>query len=173
MNMIIFLLCQLTSLTHTLMCQNYQQFTRHFMLQLTCRTFTFSWPIMLQNKPHTEPATVLITDYFAQKMWPKRFIQEEFIIITTTNIIHKEHSKVIICTWMVTLLQQYYIIFIIRRIHAMSFIICNWCLVNSSTSRYSLYVSTFMCSPQDKHGCGNSSPTCNKIMCYATTHLNV
>lgn len=155
------------------MCQNYQQFTRHFMLQLTCRTFTFSWPIMLQNKPHTEPATVLITDYFAQKMWPKRFIQEEFIIITTTNIIHKEHSKVIICTWMVTLLQQYYIIFIIRRIHAMSFIICSWCLVNSSTSRYSLYVSTFMCSPQDKHGCGNSSPTCNKIMCYATTHLNV
>lgn len=143
------------------------------MLQMTRRTFTFSWSIMLQNKPHTEPATVLITGYFVHIVWPKGFTKEEFIIITTTNIINKEHSEVIICTWMVILLQQYYNIFFIRRIHATSFIICNWCLVNSSTSRYSLYVSTFMCSPQEEHGCANSSPSCNKKMYYAMTHLNV
>jgi hypothetical protein len=36
-----------------------------------------------------------------------------------------------------------------------------------------LYISTFMCSPQEEHGCGNSSPSCNKIMYYAMTYLNV
>jgi hypothetical protein len=143
------------------------------MLQMTCRTFTFSWTIMFQNKSHTEPATVLITGYLVHIVWTKGFTKEEFIIITTTNIINTEYSKVIICTWIVILLQQYYNIFFIRRIHAMSFIICNWCLVNSSTSRYSLYVSTFMCSPQEEHGCGNSSLSCNKIMYYTKTHLNV
>lgn len=128
---------------------------------------------MLQYKPHTQPATVLITGYLVHIVSVKGVTKEEFIIITTTNIINKEHSKVIICTWMVTLFQQYHKIFFIRRIHAMSFIICNWCLVNSSTSRYSLYISTFMCSPQEEHGCGDSSPSCNKIMYYAMTHLNV
>jgi len=53
---------------------------------------------MLQYKPHTQPATVLITGYLVHIVSVKGVTKEEFIIITTTNIINKEHSKVIICT---------------------------------------------------------------------------
>jgi hypothetical protein len=48
---------------------------------------------MLQYKPYTEPATVLITGYLVHIVSAKGLTKDEFIIITTTNIINKEHSK--------------------------------------------------------------------------------